>query len=304
MKLKRIISLFVLILIGLLLIGCEKKDDKVYKVIMPSGTPLIAFGNLLDDANFDFEIVNGSDPLQAAFVSGDYDIIVAPFNLGAKLFLASKSKYLLESIITTNNTYLISKENYSSLDLIKDKTVLAYGAGSMPFVGVKALSDDKELSLAITQLNSGVADVAASFLAQKETYDLYMMAEPNLTVLKTKTDLYTIDVAESLGKTLVQACIFVNPESNVSSTVLNKIKNNIEKLNAKPEEYAKAVLNKNDFFKNLGEENLKNAIPNCNIVYKKAIDNKDIVNSTYDLLNKYVPALLNGNKPDESFLNK
>ena len=304
MKFKRVISLLVLLLIGLLLIGCEKKDEKVYKVIMPSGTPLIAFGNLLDDANFSFEAVNGSDPLQAAFVSGEYDIIVAPFNLGAKLYMANKSSYLLEAIITTNNTYLISKENYESVESIKDKTVLAYGAGSMPFVGVKALSDDKELNLAITQLNSGVADVAASFLAQKETYDLYMMAEPNLTVLKTKTDLYTIDVAESLGKTLVQACIFVNPESNVSSTVLNKIKNNIEKMNAKPEEYAKAVLNKNDFFKNLGEENLKNAIPNCNIVYKKAVDNKDIVNSTYDLLNKYVPTLLNGNKPDESFLNK
>ena len=301
---KKIVTIIMLMLVCFLFFGCGKKDEKKYKVIMPNGTPLIAFGNLLDDGNFDIEVVNGSDPLQAAFVSGGYDMIVAPFNLGAKLYLAGKSKYLLDSIITTNNTYLISKNNYETLDSIKDKTVLAYGAGSMPFIGLKALSDDKSLNLQITQLNSGVADVAASFLAQKETYDLYMMAEPNLTVLKTKTDLYTIDVAESLGKTLVQACIFVNPESNVSSTVLNKIKNNIDKLNAKPEEYAKAVLNKNDFFKNLGEEKLKNAIPNCNIVYKKAIDNKDIVNSTYDLLNKYVPALLNGNQPDESFLNK
>ena len=300
---KKIISVIVIMLCCFILFGCEKKDDKKYKVIMPSGTPLIAFGNLLDDENFDIEVVNGSDPLQAAFISGDYDIIVAPFNLGAKLYMAGKSNYRLESIITTNNTYLISKEKYDSLDMLKDKTVLAYGAGSMPFVGVKALSDNNELNLQITQLNTGVADVAASFLAQKEKYDLYMMAEPNLTILKTKGDLYVIDVANELNSTLVQACVFVNPESNVSSTVLNKIKDNIDYLNKKPSNYAKDVLNKNDFFKNLGEENLANAIPNCNIVYKKASENKDIINSTYELLNKYVPTLLNGNTPNEEFIN-
>ena len=301
---KRILSILFLVVLMFVFVGCEKKDEKTYKVILPSGTPLIAFGALLDDENFDVEIVNGSDPLQAAFIGGEYDIIVAPFNLGAKLYLANKSKYLLEAIITTNNTYLISKNEYQSLNEIKDKKVLAYGAGSMPFVGLKALSDDASLNLNITALNSGVADVAASFLAQKEDYDLYMMAEPNLTMLKDKTELFYFDVAKELDKTLVQACIFVNPESNVSETVLNKIKNNIKYLNEKPAEYAKEVLNKNEFFTKLGEDSLKKAIPNCNIVYKKAIDNKDVVTSTYELLNKYVPNLLNGSTPDEGFFNK
>ena len=304
MKFRRVLIVLVLLFIVFISFSCTKKDDKVYKVIMPSGTPLIALGNLLDDENFDIEIVNGSDPLQAAFVSGEYDIIIAPFNLGAKLYLAGKSSYLLDAVITTNNTYLISKNEYKSLGEIKNKSVLAYGAGSMPFVGVKALSDNKELALEINQQNLGVGDVAASFLAQKETYDLYMMAEPNLTVLKSKTELYYIDVAKELGTTLVQACIFVKPESSVSSVVLNKIKDNIDYLNKKPDKYAKEVLNKNDFFTKMGEDTLKNAIPNCNIVYKKAIDNKDIIESTYELLNKYVPSLLNGNKPDEGFFNK
>ena len=304
MKFRRVLIVLVLLFIVFISFSCTKKDDKVYKVIMPSGTPLIALGNLLDDENFDIEIVNGSDPLQAAFVSGEYDIIIAPFNLGAKLYLAGKSSYLLDAVITTNNTYLISKNEYKSLGEIKNKSVLAYGAGSMPFVGVKALSDNKELALEINQQNLGVGDVAASFLAQKETYDLYMMAEPNLTVLKSKTELYYIDVAKELGTTLVQACIFVKPESSVSSVVLNKIKDNIDYLNKKPDKSAKEVLNKNDFFTKMGEDTLKNAIPNCNIVYKKAIDNKDIIESTYELLNKYVPSLLNGNKPDEGFFNK
>ena len=301
---KRVLSIIVILLILCLFIGCDKKDDKKYKVIIPSGTPLIALGNLIDDDNFDIEVVNGSDPLQAAFVSGEYDMIVAPFNLGAKLFLAGKSKYLLESIITTNNTYLISREEFKTIEELKGKKTLAYGAGSMPFIGLKALSDDNELALDITQLNSGVADVAASFLANKENYDLYMMAEPNLTILKTKTTLYSIDVSKELNTTLVQACLFVNSESEVSDIVLNKIKDNINYLNSKPAEYAKKVIDKHDFFKNLGEENLKNAIPNCNIVYKKASENSEIIESTYVLLNKYVPSLLNGSKPDESFINK
>ena len=126
---KKIISIFVLLLISLLLFSCEKKDEKTYKVIMPSGTPLIAFGNLLDDNNFDIEVVNGSDPLQAAFIGGEYDIIVAPFNLGAKLYLAEKSSYLLEAIITTNNTYLISKEKYDAIDDALKSTATAENAG-------------------------------------------------------------------------------------------------------------------------------------------------------------------------------
>lgn len=300
---KKLCCLLFVVILGLVLVGCEKKEEKTYKVIMPSGTPLIAFGNLLDDDRFDFEIVNGSDPLQAALMSSDYDIIVAPFNLGAKLYLAEKSVYLLEAIITTNNTYLISKENYASISELKDKTVLAYGAGSMPFVGVKALSDRNELSLQITALNSGVADVSASFLAQKEKYDLYMMAEPNLTILKNQSELFVIDVSKELNTTLVQACIFINPNSKVSDSILKAIKDNINYLNDKPAEYTSKVLEKNEFFKKLGEANLKDAIPNCNIVYKKASENKDIIESTYELLNKYVPNLLNGNKPNDSFIN-
>lgn len=300
---KKLCCLLFVVILGLVLVGCEKKEEKTYKVIMPSGTPLIAFGNLLDDDRFDFEIVNGSDPLQAALMSSDYDIIVAPFNLGAKLYLAEKSVYLLEAIITTNNTYLISKENYASISELKDKTVLAYGAGSMPFVGVKALSDRNELSLQITALNSGVADVSASFLAQKEKYDLYMMAEPNLTILKNQSELFVIDVSKELNTTLVQACIFINPNSKVSDSILKAIKDNINYLNDKPAEYASKILEKNEFFKKLGETNLKDAIPNCNIVYKKASENKDIIESTYELLNKYVPNLLNGNKPNDSFIN-
>ena len=60
MKIKKLFSLLFLIVLVFALFGCEKKDEKTYKVILPSGTPLIAFGALLDDENFNVEIVKFS----------------------------------------------------------------------------------------------------------------------------------------------------------------------------------------------------------------------------------------------------
>ena len=39
--------------------------------------------------NVNYEIVGGSDPLVSAFTNATHDIIVAPVNLGAKLYKAN-----------------------------------------------------------------------------------------------------------------------------------------------------------------------------------------------------------------------
>ena len=312
MKVFKKLFIIVLLLLSFIMVGCKKEkeptqESRTLKVILPSGTPLMAIGNLLDDSNFEFEIVNGQDPLSAAFLDGEYDIIIAPINLGAKLYLAGKSSYKLEAVLTTNNTYIMSHENLSEINNLKGKTILAYGANSAPWLALNALNDKYKLGLTIEN-QSSASDVATVFAAGTSDAELYLGAEPNITTLslKKKLEFNVLNVSEFLKDdidVICQACLFVNPNSNVTSSELKKIEDNIKSMNSNPSEYAKSVLNKNDFFKNLGEEVIKESIPKCNINYLKAKDNLVSINKFFDLLNKYSPAVLNGKTPDEGLYN-
>lgn len=316
MKVLKKLLFCLLAVLSLALFACKEKtnvetesnepvETRTLKVLLPSGTPLFAIGNLLDDPSFEFEIVNGQDPLSSALMSGEYDIIIAPINLGAKLYLAGKSSYLLESVITTNNTYIMSYEDLSSIENLKNKTILSFGTNSAPWIAAQLLNEKYELNLTFEE-QSSASDVATIFASKTSDAELYLGAEPNITTLqlKRKLEFNVLDVSSYLKEELpfiCQACLFVNPNSNVTKEELKKIEDNIKFMNENPADYSKSVVSKNDFFANLGEEVITVAIPKCNISYYKGIDNMETINRFFDLLN---PNVLNGKIPDENFYNK
>ncbi len=304
-SLKKLFTVMLLIFGLLLLVGCGEEDNKTYKVLLPSGTPLMAVGGLLDDAEFDFKVVNGQDPLISGFTSAEYDMIIAPINLGTKFYIAGKSNYQFKAIITTNNTYIISKGEISSLKDLQGKKITAFGASAAPGLALKGALDIKGIDTTVNYQNSA-ADVMMLYSSNTDDSDFYLSAEPNITKIEDKTGktINKISLQEQIKDelpVLIQACLFVNPNSNVSNKVINKIKENIENMNKNPENYAKQVLNKNDFFNGLGESVIAKAIPNCNIDFIEAKDNKDVITKYYDFLNKYQNAVLGGKTPSEEF---
>lgn len=304
-SLKKLFTVMLLIFGLLLLVGCGEDDNKTYKVLLPSGTPLMAVGGLLDDAEFDFKVVNGQDPLISGFTSAEYDMIIAPINLGTKFYIAGKSNYQFKAIITTNNTYIISKGEISSLNDLQGKKITAFGASAAPGLALKGALDIKGIDATVNYQNSA-ADVMMLYSSNTDDSDFYLSAEPNITKIEDKTGktINKISLQEQIKDelpVLIQACLFVNPNSNVSNKVINKIKENIENMNKNPENYAKQVLNKNDFFNGLGESVIAKAIPNCNIDFIEAKDNKDVITKYYDFLNKYQNAVLGGKTPSEEF---
>ena len=70
---KKFLLILVLIVLGFTF-SCKKDEAKPLKVILPSGTPLMAVAGLKDNSKFDFTVVNGQEPLQAAFLEGEYDL--------------------------------------------------------------------------------------------------------------------------------------------------------------------------------------------------------------------------------------
>lgn len=309
---KKFLIVLIVLLLSFSLIGCNKNknedvddDSAVIKVVLPSGTPLMAIGTLLDNPKYEFTIVNGQDPLQAAFLENEYDLIIAPFNLGAKLYLAGKSTYQILSIITTNNTYIMSRTEISDLSELNGKKIMTYGTGSSPWIAYKALASKYNLSLEEVS-QSSASDVSNLFATGSTEADVFLGAEPNITVLKEKKklDFYVINVCDYLkdeADYFIQACIFVKKDCKISDKSIQRIEEAVRYANDKPAAYASNVLEKNDFFKTLGEEVIEKAIENCNITYLKAKDNKAVIEKFCSLLNKYSPKVLDGKKLDDAF---
>ena len=304
MKSIKNLLIIMLTLVVSLFIGCKKDLEKI-KVLLPSGAPLIAVGDLLDNEAFDFTIANGADVLSASLIKNDYDIIIAPLNLGAKLYVAGNSNYKLAAVLTTNNTYLVSKEALNSINDLSGKQILGYGQNSTPDILLKAALEKNSVTTGGIQYQTSVADVMSLFMTGAEEAKYSLLAEPQLTKVKQKfSNVNVLNIADQYGENTVfpQACLFVNKNSEKDyKDYLEIIEENAEFLNSKPSEYAEKIENKNELFTSLTKEVLAEALPNCNIDYLVAKDNKKIVEDYIELLNKYAPKLLGGQTVNEDF---
>lgn len=132
--------------------------------------------------------VDGADPLQAAFVnpSPEYDVIIAPTNLGMKLYQAGKSEYELLSVVTWGNLYIVADSDDA---LQKQGEFAAFGEQAVS--GLVFNSEYTSITPNITWYNS-VTEAQAALLAGKANAAL--LAEPAATA--------TIAKAKEAGKEL------------------------------------------------------------------------------------------------------
>lgn len=297
-----------LLVLVVTLLGCKQSQEKI-KILLPSGTPLMAVAGLLDNEYYEFEVASGADVLAPAMVSKSHDVVIAPINAGAKAYIGGGSKFKMASVITLGNNYIISKKDVK-LDSLKDlegKKVMAYGQNNVPDMIMKAALA-KEGVNAVVEYVASVADTAAYLANVNDEYDFILTAEPQLSTLQIKKgfELNIIDLQAVLKDEIAkvpQAAVYVNPEANQASikAFLKDLEKNIESLNEKPEEYANNVVAKHAFFETLGKEVLAKCLPTSNITFMSAKDNIEILEAYYALVDKYNPKFFNGARPDEAF---
>ncbi len=156
------------------------------------GAPSLALIPIVKEGLNTVDIVDGADPLQAAFVNPDpqYDVIIAPSNLGVKLAAAGKTTYKMVATVIWGNLYIAA----DSADALNDpNTKLAvFGEQAVPGLVFKALFP--EPACEVTWYSS-VSDAQAALLSGKANAAL--LAEPALTATMAK--------AKEAGKELVVA---------------------------------------------------------------------------------------------------
>ena len=310
-----LIVLIMLICFSLFACNKETKEEKHLNVLLPEGIPSVAIGGLFDDENYKFETVDGAQLLSGALIKGEYDVIIAPIILGAQLYTKSNNKYKLAAVLTTGNSYLVSKKEnaISSLKDLEGETIASYGENTAPDIVLKAalVASGVDLSAVTIVYENSVSDAFSNRFAVQNGVKYVLSAEPIITKMEQNkyTDgLSKIDLQAVLHdqiSVIPQAGIFVLDNDTDYSSFLYKVKNNVTNLNNNSEEYADKLLNLKSELKRIFEKLTKpvivNSIPNSNIVYLNALENKTTLDNYFALVNNYNSNILNNNTINTDF---
>ena len=172
------------------------------------------------------EIVDGADPLQAAFVNPEpqYDLIIAPSNLGMKLASAGKTTYKLLGIVTWGNLYIVAKDGIE-LDPSSWEKIASFGEQSVTGIVFNDVFGEELSEDQIIWYNS-TAEASAALLSDE--VDVAMLAEPNVTasIAKAKQNDVTLNIIGDLqqlyagasGLGFPQAAIYVQEDVYAEKT--------------------------------------------------------------------------------------
>lgn len=286
---KKILKCFTCLLLTMtILSGCSKTtdDSNTVKILCPVGAPSLAFVSEYENINKEGKIdfVDGSDQLVAELAKNDseYDIIVAPINLGAKLIESEQTDYRIESVITWGNLYYVGSD-VSALNSTGELALFGQGAVPQKIVEV----DDIKTTLTPSYYNSATL-VQQQLLSGNAKAGL--LAEPlaSATIAKAKENGITLQIISDLqkayndGNGYPQAAIFV------------KNNKNYDDLFSKIDSFTNdGYTNLEDYLTKIGIETLKlpsikitvNSIERQNLHYKKANDVKNDIKDFLKLFN-------------------
>lgn len=215
-----------------LIAGCSSTPAAAEKtkVLVPTGAP--ALGMLfatLDNPEVETEYTEGTDLITAelAKTDGDYDVIVAPVNLGLKAYTATET-YKCAGVLTWGNLYMVGKDETDLTD--PDKTVALFGEAAIPGLVYKAVEQSNVK--ASETWNPSVAEAQQALLSGQA--DAALLAEPAVSAamakdesLKFLADLQQLwyDEKGTDQKGYPQAAVFVR--ESVSDSFLNDMQESL-----------------------------------------------------------------------------
>ena len=294
-------KLFILILLLFIsLISCNKTEK--LKIIVPAGAPALSQIYLQDSGKYDVDIVNGPDPLVAAFGSESHDFIFAPTNLGAKVY-NNGIQYKFIAAVTFGNYYLASTLDDFKIEDLQNEEIICFGKNATSDIVLNYVLDGNSIQADIIYVDS--LDMANSELVI-DNDKIILSAEPALSVLKTKVEgISTIDLqaeyAELSGTgSYPQSGVFAkaNLEDKIIDDFLNKLEASVEDVNQDAEGTASLAV---ELDYNFTYDVLVQAISQSNIDFEKAEEVKTSLEYYFNIIMEMNPALVGGKLPDEGF---
>jgi NitT/TauT family transport system substrate-binding protein len=297
---KRILILCLLIFITT---GCKPKEKTEVTMIVPFGSPALSQLYMQESADYLVDIVQGSDPLVAAFGSRSHDVIFAPTNLGAKMYQA-KPDYIMLGVIVWGNYYLVTEDlTIQNISDLNQKSVVIFGQNQTSDIIFKYIINHHGINVNITYVEN-VTQATETYLL--DTSKIVLVAEPSLSrIMMLKPNSKTIDIQDEYKKiqgqdTYPQAGVFVR--ANLKKSVMNQIKedlkNSIDLANENPSQAASLAITLGI---NLPHTVLTEAIPRSNLRFSTAKESKDLLEDYFNLLLLHQPLLIGNQLPNDAF---
>ena len=180
--------------------ACSSKEptkEDPLKILVPQGAPALALP-LYGEDNVAVETVAGSDALLAALSKKDseYDAVVAPINVGATLIEKEKTDYVLDSVVTWGNLYIVGTDESA---LSEEGMFAAFGEAAVPQKVLMSSMDMDTIKGEIKYFGSA-NEVSGTLLAKKANAGL--LAEPAVTatIAKAKQQGIELKVLKDLQK--------------------------------------------------------------------------------------------------------
>ena len=290
-------------------------EDVSFDILVPSGSTAMSVAHfaatqpeLGDHVTYSVNpYVQGSDPLVAAFTSETSQVIVAPTNLGATLY-QKEVPYQLVATLVWGNLYLISNEELTFDDL-SGRKITAFGQGSTPDIVLQTILKEKgSLDSVEIEYLASVSDVQSMFSAGE--IEVAVIAEPSLSVLKTKVDEVNVvvDFQEQWGElygvtSYPQASLFVHKDlienhSEVIEPLLAQIESSVDFANQSPTEMAKEAI---ETGLEIPAPIIAASTPNSHLIFKTAEEAKEEIQLYLEKLYEFDPKTVGGALPNDDF---
>ncbi len=281
------------------------KTQSKISVIVPQGSPELAITYIKNDDNYRVDVVIGADPLVAAFSSQSHDVIIAPTNLGAKLYQSTPS-YIMLAVLVEGNYYLASRsKKLDTFADIENQQVVIFGKNQPSDIIMTYLLNQLKVTCNITYVDN--VTTAQSMLVLDENL-IILTAEPSLSVLESNfLDLNTLELISfyenAVGESYPQAGVFI--KSDLNSQTINQIeydfRSSTEKVNTLPSEAAHLAVQSGVM---LEEEVIEHAITRSNINYLNAWDAKSSIENFFLIIESINPALIGNTLPNDGFYDR
>ena len=166
-------SLILLLVSGLLFVGCQSQASVDYTLLVPTGAPTALVVDMLDKENTSITVVNGVDPLMSEFLNPaqTMDFIIAPIINVSKLQMENKTSYKLVGIMSWGNLVILGQPN-TDLNAAK---MAVFAPMGVPGVITKHLLEKEGLSPELSNVPT-MADAMSLYLGGH--VDAVLMAYP------------------------------------------------------------------------------------------------------------------------------
>ncbi len=246
----------------------------------------------------------------ARVATGEVDIAVFPVNIAAKMYTEGPG-YKLGAVTGLGVFSLMSRENITSWNDLKGKTVYSVGKGATPEYLFSFLAGKNRIDLKDLTVDYSVT--SASQLAQLiigGKVQSAVLPEPFVTLVRIKSsDVKTVinfqeewKKAVNTSETFPVTVVVIKPElirlkPEAVKKFLTAYRDSIDWVNSNPKKAALLI----EKYGVLSAAVAEPAIPGCNLKFIPAGKAKPLVEDFLSVLLKADPDSIGGTLPDEDF---